>query len=561
MASNSDPFPPQSLISELLASTQALLGFEKGDGVQFNVKPFSEKGAVILLPRNRRKLEEKLLQLLPLPDNKSTLDCKVFNFSEKFRGELVTILNQKLPLMSVRHYDLVYSNKICALIAHLQVNGLVTSCVEQLAHFEVNNQIGTKDKQIAVINLSCIEEAITKRELLSSLKKSPITTTPETRAIEPTCMLPTLDGFHSKSMGVALRNLIRLTASSVTLIDSFEWKLKLEEIRDQTEIIYQKCENSGLLVGEGNVSKIVVEKLNEELECTLKNHPKQDLREVLIMTGDGFSKEILLASLIVSILRINNLHESERVILFFRQKLRELVFRSLHLLYGLDYLKSCIDVLTHSNCDSTNSDFTADMNLRRDYLHKVLVERLEGDCLVDNKDLASKAKELCENTTKFELLSLSGSQVIKLVTSDKVGSHYSMFLLYNYARIAQILNKFQHLTATGVYGHLPEVKNTDFNLLELPTEWSLLVKYVLIFPDFLREHSAAPQLNSISSICRFLISLSQDFSSYYSKTKILLQSAAHLYPRVYARVHLVASLRRVMDICFRILEIKPPHQL
>ena len=559
MASKADPLPLQSsFISELIASTQELIGLKREDGIHLHVRTFSEKGAVILLPRNRKLFEEKLLQFLPPPDDcsKSTLDRKVFNFGEKFRGELVTALNQKLPQTDVKHYNLLYNKRVCGLIAHLQTNGLMTACVEQLAYLESNRQTETTDNHIVLVNLGCIEDAVMSQELMSSLRKCPTKVTTETRAKEHTRMAHTLDGFRNRSLSLALRNLIGLTASSVTLLDNYEWELELEGIGRQTELIYKRCENLGFLVGEG--SKIVFKELDEQF-CAPKNLPKQDLRKILITTDDGeFSKEILLASLVFLILKVNNLHESERIILFFREKMRALVFRSLHLLSRTGYIKSCIDILTHSNCACAHADFTADMNSRRDYLHKVLVERLEGDSTVD---LVSKVKEICENTTKFELLSLPASHVVRLVTCDKVGTHYSMFLLYNYARITQILNKFQHLTAIGVYGHLPEVNNIDFTLLELPTEWSLFVKYVLMFPDLLKEHSTTLQPNSISNICRFLISLSQDFSTYYSKTKILVQSGAHLYPKVYARIHLVTSLRRVMDVCFRVLEIKPPHQL
>ena len=558
MASNADPFPLKSFLSTLLTSTQDLLGYERGEGVQFQVKPFWAKGAVILLPRNRKQLEEKLSELLPKTDDIAALECKLFNFSEKFRAELVTVLNQKLPQTYVHHFDILYDKKSCALLAQLQTDEVMSSCMEQLVYFEVNKQIGAGDKQIALINLGCVEDALTRQELLSLQKTPPAITTFETRETESACTVPTLERFRNGSLCLAVRNLMRLTASSVTLVDSFEWSLELERIREMTELIYQRCRDSGLLVGGGEGYRIVFEdKLNEQLECALTNHPKQHLRQVQLVTGEGeFSKEILLASLIVSILRNNDLQESERVVLFSRHKLRDLVFRSLHILYGIGLLKSRIDILTHSNCDSI-SDFTADLSSRRDYLHGALVERSEGE----KRDLASKARALCENTTKFELLSLQGRHEVRLVTSDKLGSHHSMFLLYNYARIAQLLDKFQHLSAAGVYGHLPALNSIDFSLLELSTEWSLFVKYVLLFPDFLQQHSDAPQLNSISNICRFLICLSQDFSTYYSKTKILVQSGPHLYPRVYARVHLVTSLRRVMDICFRILEITPPHQL
>ena len=196
------------------------------------------------------------------------------------------------------------------------------------------------------------------------------------------------------------------------------------------------------------------------------------------------------------------------------------------------------------------------LEARRGYFHETLMEReISGEiCLIE------KAGLLCDCTTKLELLSQPANHELKLISTDKIGTHSSMFVLYNYARITQILNKFQQLTSSGEYDILPHLSETDLNLLQLPTEWSILVRYIISFPDLLNDSSDIIQHKSISKICQFLISLSQDFSNYYSKIKIL-QSGTHLQPKLFARIHFISSLKRVMEICFLIFDIKPTHQL
>ncbi|KAI6651624.1 DALR anticodon-binding domain-containing protein 3-like [Oopsacas minuta] len=530
---DSDPVQSPFILTELITIIQDILGFDREEDKQLYVKTSSDKGAVIFIPKIRKHLEQKLLELLPPPDNNSK-DYQVFNFCEKYLEELIKTVNQKLPQKYIHHFDLIYNKKLCAITAHLHINELVSECMKQLTYLD-HDKTSIPQDNFVIINICCIELG---QEI-------------------HTC---TLDGYRNNLFCLAMRNLLRLTGNSAVFLDSCEYRLDLKRVRRQAEHIYKRCQDTGsLLEGE---SKIVVQSLHAKLKYTSKSYQTQNQYQIQLRDRYGrYSLKIMLASIILLMFKATELQDTVRIVLYFSHKLRDLVLKSLHILYSLELINSSVDIITHSDTLSTHSEYTALMESRRDYLHKTLLERVEGEYSADNTSLVEKARKLCESTTKLDLLSQTVKHEIKLVSNDKIGTHFSMFVLYNYARMTQILYRFQQLREEGVYGALPQVSHPDFNLLELPNEWSIFVKYILLFPDLLKESSNILQHNSISNICNFLVSLTQHFSTYYSKTKILTQSGAHLHPKVFARIQLISSLKRVMEICFRILEISPLHQL
>ena len=520
---------PPSVITELITTTQAILRYETGEGIQLYAKPGADAGVVMFIPKNRKLLEQKLLNLRVLQDN----HCKAFNLCEKCRSELVNTLNKKLSHKYIHHYDLLYNSNHCGLVTHLYTNEVVTSCVEQLNCFK--HERITTDPCTVIINLRAIENMVLGEERRADRSG-------------------TLDGYKDNSFCLAVRNLLKCTGASVVYVDSCEVNSDLEGVMEEAGLIYKRYEEMEMLVA-GGESKMKFQKLHSKLR-DVANQQTQDVYEIPFKCTVGrYSKEVILSSLILLILRTNKQQDTNRIVLYLSHKLKELVVRSLHILYVLEYIHSSIEIVVSSTHNHT--DLTAVLESRRDYFHETLVER---DISGGEISFAEKAGLLCDCTTKLEVLSQPSNHEIKLISSDKIGTHCSMFVLYNYARITQILNKFQQLTSSGEYCTLPHVSETNFNLLQLPTEWSILVRYIISFPNLLNESSNIIQHKSISKICQFLFYLSQDFSNYYSKVKILL-SGTHLQPKLFARIHFISSLKRVMGICFLILDIKPPHQL
>ena len=522
---------PPTILTELITTTQAILGYETGEGTQFYAKPGAEVGVVILISKNRKLMEQKLLNLRVLQDN----HCQVFNLCEKCRNELVNTFNKKLSRKYIHHYELLYSCNRCVLITHLYTNEVVRSCMEQLNCFK--HERITRGPSTVIINLRAVEHMVLSEGI-------------------STYTSDTLDAYKDNSFCLAVRNLLKYSGASVVYVDSCEVNSDLEGVKEESGLIHKMCEEMGLLVP-GGESKMKFQKLHSKLR-DLVNQQTQNLYQIPLKSCEGrYSQEVILSSLILLILRTNKHQDTNRIVLYLSHKLKELVVRSLHILYVLECIHSSIEIVVSTAHNVTNSDLTAVLEARRGYFHETLMEReISGGeiCLIE------KAGLLCDCTTKLELLSQPANHELKLISTDKIGTHSSMFVLYNYARITQILNKFQQLTSSGEYDILPHLSETDLNLLQLPTEWSILVRYIISFPDLLNDSSDIIQHKSISKICQFLISLSQDFSNYYSKIKIL-QSGTHLQPKLFARIHFISSLKRVMEICFLIFDIKPTHQL
>ncbi|XP_028340690.1 DALR anticodon-binding domain-containing protein 3 isoform X4 [Physeter macrocephalus] len=145
-------------------------------------------------------------------------------------------------------------------------------------------------------------------------------------------------------------------------------------------------------------------------------------------------------------------------------------------------------------------------------------------------------------TIKFEMLSTAPQSQLLLALADSSistkGTKSGTFVMYNCARLATLFESYKCSMERGLYPTFPPVSNLDFSLLhdEHPSppqgEWLLLFNSVLPFPDLLSQTAAlpctAPGLHITARtemVCKFLVQLSMDFSSYYNRVHILGVSA------------------------------------
>ncbi|XP_059878434.1 DALR anticodon-binding domain-containing protein 3 isoform X4 [Delphinus delphis] len=118
------------------------------------------------------------------------------------------------------------------------------------------------------------------------------------------------------------------------------------------------------------------------------------------------------------------------------------------------------------------------------------------------------------------------------------GTKSGTFVMYNCARLATLFESYKCSMEQGLYPTFPPVSSLDFSLLhdEHPSppqgEWLLLFNSILPFPDLLSQTAAlpctAPGLHITARtemVCKFLVQLSMDFSSYYNRVHILGVSA------------------------------------
>lgn len=112
-------------------------------------------------------------------------------------------------------------------------------------------------------------------------------------------------------------------------------------------------------------------------------------------------------------------------------------------------------------------------------------------------------------------------------TISTKGTKSGTFVMYNCARLATLFEGYKHGMEQGLYPTFPLVSSLDFSLLHDEGEWLLLFNSVLPFLDLLSQTvslASTPGLHipvRTEMVCKFLVQLSMDFSSYYNRVHIL----------------------------------------
>ncbi|KFQ55081.1 DALR anticodon-binding domain-containing protein 3, partial [Nestor notabilis] len=133
---------------------------------------------------------------------------------------------------------------------------------------------------------------------------------------------------------------------------------------------------------------------------------------------------------------------------------------------------------------------------------------------------------------RFEMLSTAHRSQITLDLQDSSistkGTKSGAFVMYNCARLATLFDTFQRAVERGTYPPLPPPSELNFSCLREEGEWLLLFNYLLPFPEVLQQaaHLPAPTKGiritaNTEAVCKFLIQLSMDFSSYYNRVHVL----------------------------------------
>ncbi|NXS05894.1 DALD3 protein, partial [Oxylabes madagascariensis] len=173
---------------------------------------------------------------------------------------------------------------------------------------------------------------------------------------------------------------------------------------------------------------------------------------------------------------------------------------------------------------------------------------------------------------RFEMLSTAHrSQITLNLENNSIstkGTKSGAFVMYNCARLATLFNAFQQAVEQGTYPPLPPASELSFSCLREEGEWLLLFNYLLPFPEVLQQ---AAQLSPPSkgiritanteTVCKFLIQLSMDFSSYYNRVHVLGEPFPHLFDQMFARLQLLAAVRDVFHSALATLHLPPLSQI
>ncbi|NXM22641.1 DALD3 protein, partial [Ploceus nigricollis] len=173
---------------------------------------------------------------------------------------------------------------------------------------------------------------------------------------------------------------------------------------------------------------------------------------------------------------------------------------------------------------------------------------------------------------RFEMLSTAHrSQITLDLENNSIstkGTKSGAFVMYNCARLATLFNTFQQAVEQGTYPPLPPVSELNFSCLREEGEWLLLFNYLLPFPEVLQQAAQLPLSSkgiritaNTETVCKFLIQLSMDFSSYYNRVHILGEPFPHLFDQMFARLQLLGAVRDVFHSALATLHLPPLSQI
>ncbi|XP_078517925.1 DALR anticodon-binding domain-containing protein 3 isoform X2 [Lissotriton helveticus] len=208
--------------------------------------------------------------------------------------------------------------------------------------------------------------------------------------------------------------------------------------------------------------------------------------------------------------------------------------------------------------------------LRRSQMRSASVMKY-GD-LVQGASWDEIVDSLTSAAVRFEMLATPHRSQITVVLDDASistkGTKSGAFVMYNCARLATLFESYHSAVRQGLYPEFPTPGELDFKSLREEGEWLLLFNYILPFPELL-DQSAQLQFATkgiritahTEAVCKFLVNLSMDFSSYYNRVHILGEPLSHLFSQMFARLQLMRGVQDVLHRALATLHIPPLDQL
>lgn len=148
------------------------------------------------------------------------------------------------------------------------------------------------------------------------------------------------------------------------------------------------------------------------------------------------------------------------------------------------------------------------------------------------------------------------------------GSRSGVFVMYNCARLSTLFQSYQASVQQGLYPEFPEASQLQVAALREEGEWQLLFNYIIPFGELLDQSGQTLRSSTgvritlgTEAVCKFLVSLSMDFSSYYNRVHILGEPLPHLFSQMFARLQLMRGVKELLHCALGTLHIPPLHQI
>ena len=201
-----------------------------------------------------------------------------------------------------------------------------------------------------------------------------------------------------------------------------------------------------------------------------------------------------------------------------------------------------------------------------DKMLSIASERETGDA---KSKILIRSKIIASFELQFLLLSKYIDRPVVLpplhnAHKESMSSHAS-FILYNYARINQLLCTFKR--QQGVYGDLFVLENVDFCNLREPEEWDIVFNCVLPYQELMNSISKIRQFEtkesketlykSLGHVCGLLLNLSNKYSRYYRRVRVLRvgTQVPEVIQTLNARLYLLLAIKAIYEHAFIILGI------
>uniref|UniRef100_A0AAZ3SCK7 DALR anticodon binding domain containing 3 n=1 Tax=Oncorhynchus tshawytscha TaxID=74940 RepID=A0AAZ3SCK7_ONCTS len=182
-------------------------------------------------------------------------------------------------------------------------------------------------------------------------------------------------------------------------------------------------------------------------------------------------------------------------------------------------------------------------------------------------------KVMTSATVRFELLSTVHMSPVTLDVQREgsvstKGPRGGVFVMYNCARLHTLFDSYERGMEKGLYPEIPEGSQLDFSALKEEGEWLLLFNYLIPFSELLDQSGQVLECDGgarvnlkTEQICKFLVSLSKDFSSYYNRVHVLGEPLPHLFNQMFCRLQLLRALRELYHRALDTLHLPPIRQL
>jgi len=200
--------------------------------------------------------------------------------------------------------------------------------------------------------------------------------------------------------------------------------------------------------------------------------------------------------------------------------------------------------------------------------NKMLAIANERDCKGSMQDVRMQTKMIASAELQIMFFARNMDRSININNFEDDGNvaKEGTFILYNYARMNQLLESFE--VQRKNYGNMMAIEEVDFSFLKEPEEWDIIVNGVIPYIETIATISDI-KFNEIDSnetlnrclhrICTHVSKLSNIYSKYYRRVKVLKEGlqGTSADQTLSAKLYFIRAIKLVYDHAFYVLGIVP----